>query len=150
MFSLNLRKPAGLVGVTAKSGYGLSPQYIASAQNAQEHSLLCWCEASLLSAQCQASLLLDSQQGETVIECFVAVTKSGANAVEHSCADCLQAVRAVKQQQRLKQRVCVVHAKTDYAATASDANVLQQPLKQELTANDVKHVFGYSNALKEK
>lgn len=61
-----------------------------------------------------------------------------------------RAVRAVKQQRRLKQRLCIVHAKTDYAATASDANVLQQPLKQELTANDVKHVFGYSNSLKEK
>lgn len=49
-----------------------------------------------------------------------------------------------------RQHVRYVTAKADYAATASDANVLQQPLKQELTANEVKHVFGYSKSLKEQ
>ena len=43
-----------------------------------------------------------------------------------------------------------VAAKTDYAATAADASVLQQPLKNELTAVEIKHVFGYSNALKDR
>ncbi|KAL3141930.1 hypothetical protein ABBQ32_004581 [Trebouxia sp. C0010 RCD-2024] len=49
-----------------------------------------------------------------------------------------------------KQRICLVHAKVDYVASASDAHVLQLPLKQELTAAEVKKVFGFSNALKEK
>jgi len=56
----------------------------------------------------------------------------------------------VRQRRLPRQHVCRTFAKTDYAATASDANVLQQPLKQELTSAEVKHVFGYSSALKEK
>ncbi|KAL0030347.1 hypothetical protein WJX77_011206 [Trebouxia sp. C0004] len=58
--------------------------------------------------------------------------------------------RFVRQRRLPRQHVCLTFAKTDYAATASDANVLQQPLKQELTSAEVKHVFGYSSALKEK
>lgn len=63
---------------------------------------------------------------------------------------CLQARSCRPRSCPSRRAPLEVAAKTDYAATASDANVLRQPLKNELTAGEVKHVFGYSNALKEK
>lgn len=62
----------------------------------------------------------------------------------------LQVSRSAKVVVPAKQRTFLVNAKVDYVASASDAHVLQQPLKQELTAVEVKKVFGFSNALKEK
>ena len=40
--------------------------------------------------------------------------------------------------------------RADYAAAASDSGVLQRPLKEELTAEDVKNVFDYPRNLHEK
>jgi hypothetical protein len=44
--------------------------------------------------------------------------------------------------------VCVLRA--DYAATASDSSVLQRPLKEELSPEDVRNVFDYPRNLHEK
>ena len=68
----------------------------------------------------------------------------------HPWVFALQASRPARVVVPAKQRTCLVSAKVDYVASASDAHVLQQPLKQELTAVEVKKVFGFSNALKEK
>ena len=38
----------------------------------------------------------------------------------------------------------------DYAATASDTGVLQRPLKEELTHEDVLRVFGFPRNLRER
>ena len=38
----------------------------------------------------------------------------------------------------------------DYAATASDAGVLQRPLKEELKPAEVKKVFGYPRNLRDR
>lgn len=62
----------------------------------------------------------------------------------------MQAFRPAKRTAPARQHTSLVRAKADYVATASDAHVLQQPLKQELTAVEVKRVFGFSSALKEK
>lgn len=62
----------------------------------------------------------------------------------------LQAPRFARVVVPARQRICLVKAKVDYVASASDAHVLQLPLKQELTAAEVKKVFGFSDALKDK
>ena len=46
----------------------------------------------------------------------------------------------------------VVHCllRADYAATASDSSILQRPLKEELTPEEVRNVFDYPRNLGEK
>ena len=41
-------------------------------------------------------------------------------------------------------------SRADYVASATDSDVLQRPIKEELKPHEVKNVFGYPRNLKQK
>lgn len=49
-----------------------------------------------------------------------------------------------------QQKQLFTQAASDYVATASDASVLQRPLKEELHQHEVRKVFGFASNLKDK
>ena len=55
-----------------------------------------------------------------------------------------------RHSRRRQQRQLLTQAASDYVATASDASVLQRPLKEELHQHEVRKVFGFASNLKDK
>ena len=55
-----------------------------------------------------------------------------------------------RHSRRRQQKQLLTQAASDYVATASDASVLQRPLKEELHHHEVRKVFGFASTLKDK